>query len=591
LRTAPRSCRHAFDGVGERVHLFSVVSALSHQLLPDFLRHYKSLGVPLGTNARIVLHVSRSCTESDVHAAEESLARGGLPPSAWEKVTDAVFARSFDGGGPKALMLNRFITALPAGHFVIFADVDEHYVYPCEVAAWMDDPSSRLRVQCGVMRDRAAADYRLSAVDPSQPLSEQYSLCADIRMRLHEFDEALPRVNMVKVTLVRADLKPHWHNPHEIAASFADRHANAGSMPLQRCNATLAFSHYCFTDETPRLLMQKMGTLHPASTSKAVAVTASVNPTNSGAASASRAAVPAHGAASPSRGAASPGRGLSGIESWQTSFYKRTQLDFLKQERNGTWSFNLHGRQRLLATREACPEQLAANVRVLSQKEPTHGDGGGGASALAPHEPMHSGGGSGRTAHDNSTPTHAPPAAPPPEARKKRTAHDNSTPTHAAPAAPPPEARKKRTAHDNSTPTHAAPAAPPPPRHEARKKRTAHDNITATHVAAAPPPPRHEPRKRGRARSSAEERAWCTPTKSSSSSRATSTSSNSSASNGSAFEGTSGKVCLLTMADSNARRMYAAYSSRWIATRGGSARASRWSTHRTARGGRCRRGT
>jgi len=162
--------------------------------------------------------------------------------------------------GIKLKRLNVHLSMLPENAWLIFADVDEFFVYPCDVLARI----GKRDAACGFMTDRIAVDARsLPPVRAAPALAEQYPRCVKIR----GYGRAPIAGNPLKLVLLRARTGKLAQIPVFITAHRA-RISNrtgannfVGGYPAggtqNQCVFLGRFSHYSMTEEAMSLAARK----------------------------------------------------------------------------------------------------------------------------------------------------------------------------------------------------------------------------------------------------------------------------------------------------------------------------------------------
>ena len=186
--------------------------------------------------------------------------------------------------GRKLVLLNQFVRQLPATAWLIFADVDEFFAYPCDVLSYLrvrstlkDDASvgrskDRLEIQrraaCALMHDRLAEDGSLPAVKRSPSLTTQFPVCTKMRA----LRGAPITGNTLKISLLAARIAggvPEYLNAHRVQVPISAIDAlgasrpefvNIGGTPQteNNCYFTGRFSHYSMVYEAQELAWRKI---------------------------------------------------------------------------------------------------------------------------------------------------------------------------------------------------------------------------------------------------------------------------------------------------------------------------------------------
>jgi len=246
--------------ISDRLHLWTTATVRSHAMLSHWLAHYASIGVQVATHAHVHLHQDFA-TAATVGKARAVLQEHG--------VRDMVMVSSMNAStleGNKLDRLNLFIRSLKADDWLIFADVDEFFAYPCDLLAQMRASSDRhgrpKRAACAFMQDRVAADGSLPRVKRRPFVAEQFPVCAKVRGL---GKSALVVGNILKISLLGARIRdgvPVYETAHRVEVKTSDRlhpYRSIGGLPQtdNGCVFTGRFSHYSMTLETQLLARRK----------------------------------------------------------------------------------------------------------------------------------------------------------------------------------------------------------------------------------------------------------------------------------------------------------------------------------------------
>ena len=127
----------------DRVFLLSFLHGAQHVLASHWVRHYtRNVGLR-AENIRAFVH--SSADSADTQRTIDHLTAAGVPSAALQLLNRSFPYRM------RLATINKAMHALPKGAWVINADVDEFFDYPCSVRARIDDGNE---VFCGEMRDR-----------------------------------------------------------------------------------------------------------------------------------------------------------------------------------------------------------------------------------------------------------------------------------------------------------------------------------------------------------------------------------------------------------------------------------------------------
>ena len=239
--------------------LFSVFSTGSHALLPHWFAHYASLGVDVA-KARLILdnHSAPSAhaaaTIVQAHGARVSWLNAAAPRRGTR-------AAKMPFREVRLQLLNDFIRSLPPSAWILPADVDEHYAYPCTAVAQLTRRAVGGGVQalCGKMLDRVAPDLQLRAVTRAPALPRQFPVCVPYRAeRFARTVGSAKRAKTNKVTLLRARLLggvPQFVDAHaaRVPQAGGGKPAKLGGPTQSNCLSSGYFSHYSFTDEKAQI--------------------------------------------------------------------------------------------------------------------------------------------------------------------------------------------------------------------------------------------------------------------------------------------------------------------------------------------------
>ncbi|KAL1527453.1 hypothetical protein AB1Y20_016118 [Prymnesium parvum] len=221
-RCASRHC--TLHAISEKLFLWSMVSSDTPVMLGHFLRHYERAGLRVSTHAAFVVHAPRNDT---------SLCAAVLRVLAAHHVRSVEIVDSYHSNVKRA-RVNAHIHTLPADSWLIYADVDELFHFPCQLdhecySAQLVDRLPRLPVVRAMLSDG----------DPS----EQFPLCAGVRQRLTGLT--------TKFVLFR--VRSNGSTPF-----FMGSHTlRIRPMVSMRCAPLGAADHYTFTKEQLLLARKK----------------------------------------------------------------------------------------------------------------------------------------------------------------------------------------------------------------------------------------------------------------------------------------------------------------------------------------------
>ena len=233
-------------------------------MMAHWLVHYANAGVRLATHAHVTIHEDFS-SSSVIHAARRVLEMHG--------VRDVQLLSSMDSKkleGIKLERINAFVRGLPTDAWLIFADIDEFFSYPCDILARLpyDKLGRRHRAVCTMMQDRLAIDGSLPRVKPQPSIFEQYSMCAKMR----GLGATLITANPLKISLLGARIfggVPAYQTAHRVKIPMERPRRNntvhidtkqIGGTPLAQngCLYTGRYAHFSMTYEAFQLARRKL---------------------------------------------------------------------------------------------------------------------------------------------------------------------------------------------------------------------------------------------------------------------------------------------------------------------------------------------
>ena len=231
--------------------LFSVLSTGSHALLPHWLSHYSALGVDLA-KAHVVLD------NHSAYSAERaaSILRSNGVRVAWLRGESHRDPRASNRTAFRAVrlqLLNTYLRSLPHTTWVLPADVDEFYRFPCDALQQL--VTRKREALCGKMLDRVASDLQLRAVTPTPAITQQFPLCVPYRaQRFSKARGSTKRAKTTKVTLLRARMlggTPYFVDAHaaRVEQPGGAKPQKLGGPTRNNCLDIGYFSHYSFTSE------------------------------------------------------------------------------------------------------------------------------------------------------------------------------------------------------------------------------------------------------------------------------------------------------------------------------------------------------
>ena len=136
-----------------------MVSADAKVMLAHFLSHYERAGIRLATNAAFLVHVPPNATASGSTVLQLLAGKG---------VRNVVVEDAYHSNIKRA-RINAHIKSLPPDSWLVYADVDELFHFPCELTH--DCYSAQLV-------DRLATDPSVPAMMTSSDPRQQFPICA-----------------------------------------------------------------------------------------------------------------------------------------------------------------------------------------------------------------------------------------------------------------------------------------------------------------------------------------------------------------------------------------------------------------------------
>ena len=231
--------------VAAHLYLWTLVSSdHSHVLLHHFLRHYSSLGVRLSTHAHVVIHRRDNSTESDrgVRRVRAVLDDFGGVGNVSEFVEPSV--RELEGG--KLDRVNAVLSSLPPQAWLIYADTDEFFSYPCDLVPRL----MKTGAACAHMSDRVDADVvGMPPIRRTPSIEEQFPTCTKTR-------GLVLKATTLKLTLLRARIHGHvpvYRTAHRVQAGPL----SIGGFSGAACTYLGRFSHYSMSAESYQLSLRK----------------------------------------------------------------------------------------------------------------------------------------------------------------------------------------------------------------------------------------------------------------------------------------------------------------------------------------------
>lgn len=238
------------------LHLWSLMTVRSHAMIGHFLLHYARLGIRLSTNAHVVLHEDYADGDIVLAAKQACEAHGVLDVQVQPSLNTTYLE------GQKLWRLNAFIRSLPKQSWLVFADVDEFFSFPCDIMLRLKRRQTQTHAACAFMHDRVAADYALHDVRETPSIEEQFPVCT----RLRKNNNGPIVANTLKLVLVRTFINGgfiRYLSAHRVATNRSTgMNFQMGGYP-QKDNyctflADFSFAHYTWTIVSHRLAHRKV---------------------------------------------------------------------------------------------------------------------------------------------------------------------------------------------------------------------------------------------------------------------------------------------------------------------------------------------
>ena len=166
-------CSPPLAFLSPKLHLMTYLVADDHVKLRHWLRHYLvRLGV-WANHTRIVLRMRRSASGRALNATLAAAAEFGVPPS------NMLRQHSPPSDTIKMALMNAHLASLADSDWHIYADVDEHFDYPCE----LQHPPHVFNCVMGKMWDQLSDSGAIAALTDEPDITEQYPRQCRIRAR------------------------------------------------------------------------------------------------------------------------------------------------------------------------------------------------------------------------------------------------------------------------------------------------------------------------------------------------------------------------------------------------------------------------
>lgn len=209
--------------VANILYLYSFLLPVDALMLHHWLAHYHSLGVrPDHTNVAIRLDVDVAY-QADLNATLQVLTDAGVPRS------NVRLFYSAPSDDLKMQYINTAMNTLPKDSWFIYADVDEHFDYQCNI-----NKANLEKYKCilGAMWDQAAANGNMSEAHESPSLMDQFPHQCRLRTYL------TPRLMMYKTIITTTG-----------GGRFAKRHFRSTHATNLGCKQLGIVRHYSITGQ------------------------------------------------------------------------------------------------------------------------------------------------------------------------------------------------------------------------------------------------------------------------------------------------------------------------------------------------------
>lgn len=252
--TAANYCHLNDINISGPIHLWSMIAASSSNMIGHFVRHYKSVGVPV-ENMSFLIQFN---TEEELEAAFIVLEEKGVD-------TDKISATESYHSNIKRDAVNKHIQSLPSDAWLVYPDLDEFFYFPCVVPM-------PFKALCGHLIDRFAftePDVPIPSVDANteNTLPKQFPKCRKVRGREGFFTNADDRKMLLFPVRVQypgmGRYLAKFKNSHALYYSFIERLDNSKRSRRRdfevECEADRgAIDHYVWSSEQIDLAYKKL---------------------------------------------------------------------------------------------------------------------------------------------------------------------------------------------------------------------------------------------------------------------------------------------------------------------------------------------
>ena len=228
----PQRQRCSLRYLRESVYAYSFLSSGDPTLLSHWLRHYIGGLAIRPQHMAFAVHVSVSAAATALEETLALLERADISVGRQVQLLHGAYADS-----TRLALVNSFVSGLSGNAWVIFADSDEFFSFPCS----MPQLTSKYDSFSAKMMDRLSGDGSIAPLLASPDISVQFPIECAVRQQLSS-DPIKGQFFTSKIALFRAERRRHGGARH----TFRTPHLlnNSGvldSMPLG------SFAHYTLT--------------------------------------------------------------------------------------------------------------------------------------------------------------------------------------------------------------------------------------------------------------------------------------------------------------------------------------------------------
>lgn len=222
------------------LHLACFMAADQHLMARHFVRHYHgNVGVPLG-RMRFWIQSNRTFGAKD---AASYLEEEGLQPE------NLVIETSVWSDRLMLQLLNAYIQTIPKRHYLIYANVDEFYSFPCDMPQRI---AAGQQLFCMCMQDRLASSGRVTTLLNAPGIDQQYPLACYVRQNLRP--PTFRQMSTAKIALMLVSSSPErgrrqFKSPHRLSWQFGK---------MGRCHVVGKFAHFTMTTQYVESIQHKL---------------------------------------------------------------------------------------------------------------------------------------------------------------------------------------------------------------------------------------------------------------------------------------------------------------------------------------------